>query len=150
MRFRRMSLNLSPLSSSKEQTTDMEREEKFIIQRFGRRTPFRVPEGYFDDFTSQLMQNLPQKGPVPAAKIIPTRLSVWKRFRPVSIAAASICVAIFGVRVYVQNHHQNSADVQETPMAHASPASSYSAMDAMADYTMLDMEDMYTYMEDAD
>ena len=31
-------------------------EEKFIAEKFGRREPFRVPDGYFDDFASQMME----------------------------------------------------------------------------------------------
>ena len=36
-------------------------DEKYIEERVGRRNPYQVPEGYFDAFTSQLMQQLPER-----------------------------------------------------------------------------------------
>ena len=33
--------------------------EKHIIDRCGRKTPFTVPEGYFDNLTARIMENIP-------------------------------------------------------------------------------------------
>ena len=56
----------------------MEREERFIEEKFGRRTPFKVPEGYFDDFASQLMQSLPESEDRPAAKVVARKIHPMK------------------------------------------------------------------------
>lgn len=126
----------------------MEREERFIEEKFGRRTPFKVPEGYFDDFASQLMQSLPESEDRPAAKVVALRKSAWHRLRPVAIGVASVCAAVFGIGVFMHNGN-NNADYSAVVAGHAAAvSSSYSAVDAMADYTMLDNEDMYNYLAD--
>ena len=40
----------------------MMNEELYIKSRMGDKNPFRVPEGYFDNFAADLMQKLPRKG----------------------------------------------------------------------------------------
>ena len=44
----------------------MSNEEKILVQRFGKQTPFKVPEGYFESFEQSLMENLPQ----PEAQVV--------------------------------------------------------------------------------
>jgi hypothetical protein len=36
-------------------------EEMYIQEKVGKQNPFRVPEGYFDNLTAQVMQNLPEQ-----------------------------------------------------------------------------------------
>ena len=54
-------------------------EEKYIEEKVGKRNPFRVPEGYFDNLTAQIMESLPEQKP--KAK------TVWLR-KPMYYAAA--------------------------------------------------------------
>ena len=44
------------------------KEEDFIRKKYGSGNPFKVPEGYFEQFTSELMSKLPEKEmkPVPS------------------------------------------------------------------------------------
>ena len=37
------------------------KEEDFIRKKYGSGNPFKVPEGYFEQFTSELMSKLPEK-----------------------------------------------------------------------------------------
>ena len=39
----------------------MLKEEKYLNEVMGRKNPFRVPEGYFDDFADRMMEMLPEK-----------------------------------------------------------------------------------------
>ncbi|MBM6993706.1 MAG: hypothetical protein I3J02_10680 [Prevotella sp.] len=126
----------------------MEREEKFIEDKFGRRSPFKVPEGYFDDFASQLMQRLPDRVDTPTTKVVPMRSSSWHRTRPIAIAAASICAAIFSLGVFMHNDKDRMTGPTAAATHGSVSSTSYSAVDAMADYAMLDTEDMYAYLED--
>ena len=53
--------------------------------------PFTTPEGYFDRFADQLMEQLPDKEPVVVKKI-----TLWERVSPwVYMAAMFIGVALF-------------------------------------------------------
>ena len=40
--------------------TDM-KEEKELFQKIGKENPFKVPEGYFENLTQQVMERLPEK-----------------------------------------------------------------------------------------
>ena len=37
-------------------------EEKYLIEKVGKENPFRVPEGYFDTLTSQIMAKVEAEG----------------------------------------------------------------------------------------
>ena len=60
-------------------------ENKYIEQLVGKRNPFRVPEGYFDNLTDQVMQSLPEEKP--KAK------TVWMR-KPMYYADLCYCMAV--------------------------------------------------------
>lgn len=126
----------------------MNKEEKFIEQKFGRENHFTVPEGYFDDFTSQLMQKLPED-PNQGARIVTMTPSPWRRYHAAIVAAASVCAAIFSVGIYF---HSAESRPQKASVAASQQVgvrnASYSTVDAMAEYTMLDTEDMYAYIAD--
>lgn len=143
----------------------MDREEKRLTEMLGRQTPFRVPSGYFDDLPSRVMRQLPEgadTAPEQAAATPETvvgggrrartaalRPTLWRRRRPAVVAAASVCVAVFSLEVYLHGGGgKPSAQGSAAPEAPAQ--ASYSAMDAMADYAMLDTEDLYKYMVDTD
>ena len=58
-----------------------------------------MPDGYFDGFVKDLMENLPED----KARVIEMRPDKWRLYRPIAIAAASICVAIFSVGMYLHS-----------------------------------------------
>lgn len=126
----------------------MEKEEKYIEATFGRKAPFKVPEGYFDDFASRLMDRLPGQGKPQPAVVCHMRPSAWRRWRKaITVAAASVVVAIMGVGAFVHHETRVSSKAQLAGAA-SQAASSYSSVDAFADYAMLDTDDMYAYMAD--
>lgn len=131
----------------------MDKEEKFIEEKFGRETPFRVPEGYFDDFTSRLMKQLPedtsQTGRL--AEVKPAQMVVLSprkhRWHKVIAVAACLVAGMLSWTVYsLVSRGGHSAETQSV-VAHSSDSqTNYSAMDYMFDYTMIDNEDMYAYV----
>lgn len=118
----------------------MEKETFFLEKKFGKAQPFKVPDGYFDGFVKDLMEKLPEE----EARVIEMRPSKWHLYRPLAIAAASICVAIFSVGMYLHSS-ENTENKQFTA---AQNTTSYSAIDEAADYTMMDNLDMYAYVSD--
>ncbi len=109
-------------------------EEKFIEERVGKRNPFLVPDGYFDQFADQLMATLPERRS--RAK------SIW--LRPVFYAAASICALMICAGVWLAMPDSQQSPVQMT----AQQESVDEAFDEAADYMMLDNHDIYTYLAD--
>ena len=76
-------------------------EEKYLIEKVGRENPFRVPEGYFDTLSSQIMAKVDAEGVAPrdikAGKEKRAKV-LW--LRPVLYAAASVCALFISVLAY--------------------------------------------------
>ena len=73
---------------------------------FGR-DPFKVPEGYFDNFASRMMERIPQEQP---SVELPRRVSWWRsekfaKVKPYLYLAATFCGLYFGMWVY--NYQKN-------------------------------------------
>ncbi len=127
----------------------MDTNDKFIQERFGRKKPFKVPDGYFDSFPSELMRKISEQERASTARLVTMKPSRKHRFRPVAAIAASVCVAIFGVGLYFQSNGSHPAKEPVSAMQGYNTIS-YSTVDAMADYAMMDTEDMYAFLTDAD
>jgi len=107
-------------------------DEQYLRGRIGTKNPFRVPEGYFEGFTDQLMERLPERQPSPVAKP-----ALLYRLHPWLYAAVFLLVAVMSVTLYM--HH---ADNQEQQLAQdATSADSY--FEEATDYAMLDNYDIY-------
>ena len=115
------------------------KEENYLKQAYGTETPFKVPEGYFDDFATRMMEMLPEQ----EAKVVEMKPSVWLRWRPY-VAAASVCAVIFGAGLFYSNHFAEPAPVYSAAKATAVESN----IDQAADYVMIDNEDIYSYLAD--
>jgi len=113
------------------------KEEQFIEQKFGKEAGFKVPDGYFDTLTENILAQLPENN----AKIVKMKSSRAAWLRPISIAAASICIALFGAGIYFNHTDKQPQQI----VAQTQTTSSYSTLDQAVDYAMLDNEDMYAY-----
>ena len=49
--------------------------EKFLNSQFGNKRPFKVPDGYFERLTSQIVDNLPEKS-LDGSAMLPKVLSI--------------------------------------------------------------------------
>ena len=121
----------------------MTSEEKKLEQRFGKQSPFLVPEGYFDDFTSRLMEQLPER----KAKKIKLPPGIWRKYRPAMLVAACSCAAIFGVSVYLHTGNTNEKQMaSEHIIKMQAKSSDEGFIEQAADYSMLDNDDIYAYV----
>ena len=101
-------------------------EEKHLRETVGQQNAFRVPEGYFEQFTAQVMEQLPEQ-----QKARTTMLRPW-----LYAAACSVVAVLMGVTYY---WHQNTADDMMAD-------SNY--YEEVADYAMIDNIDIYACLED--
>ena len=53
------------------------KEDKDLLKKYGKKNPFTVPEGYFQDFSEKLMEQLPEKEVMPEPEI-----RMWDRIKP--------------------------------------------------------------------
>lgn len=121
----------------------MKKEETDLLKRCGTENPFTVPEGYFERFTEQLMEKLPEREAQPAPK-----LTLWTRVKPWVYMAAMFCGLMLSVRMFVGEKQSQSpaatsetTDFTEVPDEYIGPIVNQTMMD---DYTL------YQYLTDAD
>jgi hypothetical protein len=127
----------------------MMKRDKFLEAKFGHDNHFSVPDGYFDDFATRLMEQIPEEDnrkivlrPRKSGHIVTMRLRII-------IAAACLCAAIFSVSGYML--FSPSPTPQQTSNVSADKAmqpSGAAALQQVADYAMLDNNDIYAYVSE--
>ena len=119
------------------------KEEQYLIERVGKENPFRVPEGYFDTLSSQIMAKIETEG-VEARDIKPGKekraKTVW--LRPVLYAAASVCALFISVVAY-QNYSEQGVAAPAQNVVANNQMMTDDYFDEAADYVMLDNQDIY-------
>ena len=135
----------------------MTNEEKYIREKMGTRNPFTVPDGYFEHLSQQIIDRLPADvgaDSVPAreepaeARIV-RKPAIVRYLRPLLYAAACAVLAI-AVGTFYRN--VGTADTEQLVAHQQEPVTTYSDtyMEDMADYAMLDNEDIYASLLLAD
>lgn len=122
-------------------------EETYINERFGKKNPFTVPDGYFEQLSERVMSRLPENATAAAAETAKAaapakhRPALIRRLRP-WLAAACIVGAIVCATVYLPPMLNPSQPINE--LADATTADTY--VDDAADYAMVDNQDIYAYL----
>lgn len=114
----------------------MTNEEKYLKSRMGQKNSFRVPEGYFENLTAQVMERLPEKA---GGKVVVMTPSVWDRLRPVLYVAACLLIAVMSFAVYLDQMNEET----EQPIVAETPVSSEQYFDEATEYAMMDNYDIY-------
>jgi hypothetical protein len=121
-------------------------EEKYLIEKVGKENPFKVPEGYFDTLSGQIMAKVEAEGVAPrdikAGKEKRAKV-VW--LRPVLYAAASVCALFISVVAYQSHSDKGTAAPTQTVVANNQMLMD-DYFDEAADYVMLDNQDIYAYL----
>ena len=73
------------------------KEEQDILRKVGTKNPFHVPEGYFENFTQELMSKLPEKD----SYIPESEINLWTRVKPWIYMAAMFVGIMLSVRIFV-------------------------------------------------
>ena len=111
-------------------------EEMYIQEKVGKRNPFRVPEGYFDNLTAQVMSNLPEQ---------PKRRAKSVFMRPVFYAAAaSVCALLIAGAAWMWGPTAVQAKAVVAQPQQQDASGEY--MEEAADYMMLDNHEIYAYL----
>lgn len=119
------------------------KEEKILIEKFGKVNHFTVPEGYFDSFADQLMEQLPES----AHRVIDIRAQKWWSRIPLRKMAAVIGIGIVLAGGAVMVDHKMASRQQiavgsQVEIPHEGNTE-YGTFEQMADYTMMDNQDIY-------
>lgn len=119
------------------------KEEDNILRKAGTENSFRVPDGYFENLTSEIMNRLPEKEKPTFEK---RESTMWEKIKPWTYMAAMFVGAALIIRVASSDHtpdaaNRVAADDTETEMEYINMA---------VDNSMLDDYSLYVYLADAD
>ena len=135
-----MPLNLFKRNvSNKERRTTMKEEDE-LLKKCGTKNPFMVPEGYFDNFSKELMNKLPEKEQTSAPQ---ETITTWQRIKPWIYMAAMFCGLMFSVRVVV------GPPKQDTPIFTAAETEQFSDeyIETILDHSMMDDYTLYQSLQ---
>lgn len=142
-------------STSKRQRNIMTnmKEEQEIIKKCGKGNPFLVPDGYFEDFTRNLMAQLPQKDDF-QEDLPELKITTWQRIKPLLYLAAMFIGMIMCVRVVLGEHTNNTTeDISSSVVAIVNLLPDYEQISdedlaSMVQYTMMDNYALYQYLSE--
>lgn len=129
----------------KKGIVNMVNEEKILHDRFGNANHFKVPEGYFEHFTEQLMSQIPED----EAKVIERQPRWWKRIPIRKVAAAvGVVLLLSGGGMFLIHHDSKKANAitasqYDTVQDGNASSTSYGTFEEVADYAMIDNQDIY-------
>lgn len=127
------------------------KEEEKILERYGRKGPWSVPDGYFDSVRMVIESKLPEYPAVPQ----PVRLSTWQRVKPYVYLAAMFAGIWCMMKVF---HHasgmgqlslDNPPDQIAAYMGEPEVADMYMLPSSLSDAELIeDVCDSYSSIED--
>lgn len=120
------------------------KEEDSILKKVGKENGFRVPDGYFENLTSEVMSRLPEKETPAFIKKEPTK---WEKIKPWLYMTAMFAGAALIIRVAsadrVPATDNIAMDEPETEVVSDEYISTVLDNSMLADYSL------YVYLSDA-
>ena len=120
---------------------NMERENN-ILRKAGTRNPFKVPEWYFEGFTQELMDRLPEKEMIPEMQ----EPTLWQRVKPWIYMTAMFCGIMLSVKIFVGNPSKDEFPAISQTEVENLPDED---LEIMIDRIMMDDYTLYQYLTDA-
>jgi hypothetical protein len=121
------------------------KEEDILLKKLGKEDSFKVPGGYFENLTSEVMNKLPEKEKV-VFKEEP--VSIWTRLKPLLYMAAMFVGAALIIRV-ASSDRKSVADIDVAATEIETEVISDEMIDMALDRAMLDDYSLYVYLSDA-
>ena len=119
------------------------KEENKIISKVGTKNPFKVPDGYFTDFTQELMNKLPEKEILYANQ----EVTLWQRVKPWIYMTAMFCGIMLSVRIFVSEPPKQ----EEFPITYIEAESlSDEEWEIISDGSMIEDYELYNYLTEAE
>lgn len=121
------------------------KEEDILLKKLGKEDSFKVPGGYFENLTSEVMNKLPEKEKV-VFKEEP--VSTWTRLKPLLYMVAMFVGAALIIRV-ASSDRKSVADIDVAATEIETEVISDEMIDMALDRAMLDDYSLYVYLSDA-
>lgn len=118
------------------------KEEDKLLKKLGTDNPFTVPEGYFENLTSEIMSKLPEK------EIIEEKMpTMWERFKPWAYMAAMFVGA--ALIIQVASYNPNPFENKIVSAENETDVISDDYLDYSLNQAMLDDYALYVYLSEA-
>ena len=117
-------------------------KEDNILRKAGTSNPFRVPDHYFENFTQELMNKLPEKEPMP----LMSEPTLWERVKPWLYMTAMFCGIMLSVKVFVGVPKKDEFPAISQTEVERLPDEDW---EIMIDRIMMDDYTLYQYLTDA-
>lgn len=121
------------------------KEEDTLLKKLGKENSFKVPDSYFENLTSEVMNKLPEKEKVVFKE---ETVSTWTRLKPLLYMAAMFVGAALIIRVASTDHKPVTVDEGAVTEVDAEVISD-EMIDVALDRAMLDDYSLYVYLSDA-
>lgn len=116
-------------------------EEKELRKKSGTKNPFKVPDGYFENLTQNIMEKLPDNS------VEEESITLWNRVKPWLYMAAMFCGLIFGAKLLI-NKPLNEEIGTETAFNIEQDILPNMLIDPVSNQTMMDDYSLYKYLND--
>ncbi len=113
----------------------------------GKDNPFSVPDGYFEHFTQQLMDKLPEKKISIEA---PHHITIWQRIKPWLYMAAMFCGIIAGAHYIIGPTVQQVHITSHTANDHSERSYAEEYLEDALMNSHMDDYSVYCYLTDVD
>lgn len=123
------------------------KEEDIIRRKCGSKNPFEVPEGYFENFTANLMSKLPEsETPAPQVRAFP-----WYRLHKIGYAAAAVLcgVMLFSTIHFISHQKEPSSIIAQQPVhSETETITDDVYIEDALDYAMVSNHEIAQYLTD--
>ena len=117
-------------------------KEDNILRKAGTSNPLRVPDHYFENFTQELMNKLPEKELMP----LMSEPTLWERVKPWLYMTAMFCGIMLSVKVFVGEPQKDEFPAISQTEVERLPDEDW---EIMIDRIMMDDYTLYQYLTDA-
>lgn len=123
-------------------------KESDIMAKCSKRTPFTVPEGYFDSLTERIMEKIPDDGVQVSAK--PNRSRIIKFFTWSALAVAACFVGVMVCQQFMKLNDGTEKQLMQQNMRAQVVAEDIDLEEDYSEdvlnYAMVDNNDVYCYL----
>ena len=117
------------------------KQEDIIKAKAGQENHFRVPDGYFDNFTERMMAQLPEQDSHAGQTATPSGRKPVKMWKLIGACAASVAAVVITATTFLTDNNTADSDtVARTQTETVSEHERY--IDEVADYAMMDNADI--------
>jgi len=117
-------------------------EEKNILKKVGTKNPFTVPEGYFENFTQDLMSKLPEK----ESYLPKSEPTLWQRVKPWIYMTAMFVGIMLSVKIFIGEPRKDEFPITQAEAEHLTDEE----WEIIASRTMIIDYDLYEFLTEVD